>query len=138
MPPPHTADDAPPWDDEISSQAPPAPSVPPAPKDAPIDFWTDLTAKVRQQMGPQANMYLASLTGELQADTLQITTQSPSLLQQLQRIHMDRTFQDAATAMLGRPISVKLSLPTEAKAADGSFDDLVAFGQKHSEIFDIK
>lgn len=44
-PPPHTADDAPPWDDEISSQAPPAPSVPPAPKDAPIGFWTDLTAK---------------------------------------------------------------------------------------------
>ena len=138
VPPPHTADDAPPWDDEISSQAPPAPSVPPAPKDAPIGFWTDLTAKVRQQMGPQANMYLASLTGELQADTLQITTQSSILLQQLQRIHMDKTFQDAATAMLGRPISVKLSLPTEAKAADGSFDDLVAFGQKHSEIFDIK
>lgn len=138
VPPPHTADDAPPWDDEISSQAPPAPSVPPAPKDAPIGFWTDLTAKVRQQMGPQANMYLASLTGELQADTLQITTQSPILLQQLQRIHMDRTFQDAATAMLGRPISVKLSLPTERKTADGSFDDLVAFGQKHSEIFDIK
>ena len=83
-------------------------------------------------------MYLASLTGELRADTLQITTQSPILLQQLQRIHMDKTFQDAATAMLGRPISVKLSLPTERKTADGSFDDLVAFGQKHSEIFDIK
>ena len=134
--PPHTEADAPPWDE---APAAPSPQPPSAAAAAPIGFWTDLTARVRQQMGPQANMYLAGLSGELQQDQLLVTAQSPILLQQLQRIHMDQIFQDTATAMLGHPVSVKLTLPTEKKAAQGgSFDDLLAFGQKHSELFDIK
>ena len=139
--PPYTDADLPPWETEDTPPA--APSAPAAPQPAtdaaPIGFWADLSERILKEVGPQAGMYLSGLSGEVQGDTLTLTVSSPLMKQQLQRIHMDETFRTAASAMLGRPIAVTISLPTEKKsAASGSMADLVAFGKEHSSIFDIK
>ena len=139
-------DESPPFHDD--ADLPPDGEEPPkfrekAEKSAdelPVGFWTDLLARTDGEL-KSVNAGLPGVLKQtrpvLKDDTLLLEVDSsfqrsmvgaPDVLQMMQR---------GASALLGRPVGVRLA--DESRRSDASrIDDLVAFGAKHSDIFEIK
>ncbi|MDD3164687.1 MAG: DNA polymerase III subunit gamma/tau [Oscillospiraceae bacterium] len=137
--PPAQDDVPPPWDDGDLPAQDDLPAQPASEPAAPVGFWTDVCAKVVQEVGAQVNMYLGSASGALQGDTLTISVTNPILLRQMQKDKLDDVFRDKAAALLGKPIKVVLagSAAAGTVGSAGSLDDLVAFGNRHTGIVKI-
>ncbi len=147
---PAVKSEAPPWDEELppppddAGAPPPSPGEPDSPPQAandetPVGFWPDLVKKVVAEAGPQTRMYCSDLTGTVSGNTLKLVARTPLMLQQIQRLKLDALFGAKAAGLLGRPVSVTLSLPDAAQAeSNGKLDDLLAFGNQHSHLINIK
>ena len=140
-------DEAPPWDD---ADAPPLPEEfnAPAPKPtprAPQDgFWPDFLSRVRNTVPIKARGFFAPngpLRGEVNGDMLILTADSGFVKGIVEDEKVLAEVRSAATNMMGRPIAVKVVLKGAGGAAaadNGAFNELLRFGEEHSDLFKIK
>ena len=133
-------DDAPPPGED--DMPPTAPAPEPAPQ-APAAFWTDLLAAVRKELKPPASGFFAQapnspLKGALRGSTLELRCAVPFVAQTLDRPDILEVVSRKASAMLNRPISVRVVDMTAKPAANPRMEQLMNFGKAHSDIVNIK
>ncbi len=138
-------DEAPPWDDADAPPERPEELAPAAPKaEEPVGFWPDFLARVRPNLPVKARGFFAPagpLSGEVSGDVLVLTADSPFVKGIVEDEKVLSELRSSASAMLGRPIAVKLRLKGQRGGAErdqGGFDELLRFGQQHADIFQIK
>ena len=144
--PPWDNEDAPPWDDADAPPAEEEEPVTPAPAAAveePLGFWPDFLTRVRPQLPIKARGFFAAsgpVSGSVQGDALVLTAQSSFVKDIISDQQVLALLRDAATALLGRQMTVRVQLPGAKtdEAPNENFADLMRFGAQHSDVIKIK
>ena len=134
-PPFYNDDDAPPLFDE---DAPPVPQKP-APSEAPSGFWPDFVAKVHPELPGRAKGIITpngAVTHTLEGDLMTLVVPGTFEKSQLDIPTVLEPCTRAASALLGRPIRVRVSIRSKqtAPGGDKAFGSLMNFGKEHSDI----
>ena len=140
-------DDRPPLPDD--ADAPPSEDDPqpvPAPKQeakAPAGFWTDLMTASRKELKPPASgFFVASqnspLRGALKGDVLELRCQVTFVADTVNRPDILEVVTRKASALLGRPVRVKVVDMSAKPAANPRMEQLLNFSKAHSDIVNIK
>ncbi len=151
----------------VRTDAPPAPVIaqdeedeerPPMPDDADdpfrtvmpaqsapaedASFWPELSAMLQQSLSARDRGFFAAngpIHPSLRGDTLVLAADSEFTLRMIQRPEVEQIVRTKAAALFGRPVSVKFCLQgSENFGGKDPMDDLLAFGEKHQDIFTIK
>ena len=131
MPPPPDDDDAPP---EETTQ--------PVFEDAPVGFWTDLAASLRQELLPMVSGFLtftpgSPVQGLLQGDRL-ILRGSDYVLKMINKPDVLEVIGRKASARLGRNLRVEVVDSDAQPPQNAKMDQLLSFGRAHSDVIKIK
>ena len=138
-------DDRPPMPDD--ADAPPGEpgdyAPPPPPSDGPIGFWTDLVAAVRRELKPPAfgfftNGNNAPVRGVLRGSRLELHCNGSFVAQSIDKPEVLETVSRKASAMLGQPVRVFVVDLSAKPAGNARMEQLLKFGQEHSDIVRIK
>ena len=137
-------DDRPPFYDD--ADAPPffdedAPPVPPMtkPEEAPAGFWPDFVAKVQPELPGRVKGLInvnGAVTHTLEGDLLTLVAPGVFEKSQLEKSPVPDVCARAASALLGRPIRVRINQRSRQTNAGGeqAFNGLIDFGKKHSDV----
>ena len=137
-------DDRPPFYDD--ADAPPffdedAPPVPPMVKaeEAPSGFWPDFVSKVQNELPGRAKGIITvngAVSHQLEHDVLTLIAPGPFEQKQLDMPAVLEPCSRAASALLGRPIRIRVQLRSKqtAPGGDQAFNGLMNFGKQHSDI----
>ncbi len=133
LPPPPDDSDAPPMDLEQPPQEP----------SAPVGFWTDLAAAVRQELKPPAFGFFTSspngpVQAELRGDTVILCCSTTFTAQVLDKPDILEIVARKAGAILGHPVKVKVIDASAVPQNNEKMNRLVSFGRAHSNIIKIK
>ena len=143
-------DDRPPFpddaDDPASGQLPEMPPAQPAPApqaETPAGFWPALSEKLRAELSAKDRGFFAAngpLHPVLQGEsTLIMAADNEFVLGMVKKPAIEQLIREKASALLGRPVSVRFALKNRlSRVGDDPMDALVQFGQQHSDIFTIK
>lgn len=149
------AKEAPPWDaDEERPPFPddgeaPAPAAEKAPGKAaasksassvPLGFWTDLMESVRTQLPPSVrSLFATQVRPELQGSTLMLLADSEFVKNMVNHAAILQIVGPRAGELLGRAVQLKVAVQgnTDTSGQD-RLDELLAFGEAHSDIVEIK
>ena len=130
--------DAPPSDaaEETASAAAPH-------SQAPAGFWTDLMTASRKELKPPASgFFVASqnspLRGALKGDVLELRCQVTFVADTVNRADILEVVSRKASALLGRPVQVKVVDMSARPAGNPRMEQLLNFGKAHSDIVNIK
>ncbi len=128
----------PPLDD---ADAPPDTNDMP-PQQAPVGFWTDLTAAVRTELLPPVKGFFTSapnapVTGVLQGDTLLLRCNEFSL-KLIDKPQVLQIVANKASAILGRKVTVRAVDTAATVQQNHKMDALLNFGKAHPDIVNIK
>ena len=143
-------DDRPPFpddaDDPARGQLPEMPPAQPAPApqaETPAGFWPALSEKLRAELSAKDRGFFAAngpLHPVLQGEsTLIMAADNEFVLGMVKKPAIEQLIREKASALLGRPVSVRFALKNRlSRVGDDPMDALVQFGQQHSDIFTIK
>ena len=130
--------DAPPSEDE------PAP-VKPVKQEAQAlaGFWTDLMTASRKELKPPASGFFVAaqnspLRGALKGDILELRCQNTFVAQAVDRPDILEVVTRKATALLNRPVRVKIVDMSAKPSGNPKMQQLLNFGRAHSDIVNIK
>ena len=144
-------DDRPPFpddaDDPERGSAPPAQTqeqssaAPQA--ETPAGFWPALSEKLRASLPDRIGSFFivdGPIHPILQADALIMAADTDFVMDLVKKEpNIDSLIREKASALLGRPVSVRFALKNRlSRLGDDPMDALVQFGQQHSDIFTIK
>ena len=130
--------DAPPSDDAQQPAAPVKQDT-----QAPTGFWSDLMTASRKELKPPASGFFVAaqnspLRGALKGDVLELRCQNAFVAEAVNRPDILEVVTRKASALLGRPVRVKV-VDMSAKVADNPrMEQLLNFGRAHSDIVKIK
>ncbi|MGM9590433.1 MAG: DNA polymerase III subunit gamma/tau [Faecousia sp.] len=129
--------DAPPGEDAVFAPPPPPQS------DGPIGFWPDLVAAVRKELRPPAmgffvNSPNAPVRGVLRGNRLELHCSSKFIAESIDRPEILETISRKAGAMLGQPVRSFVVDLSAKPAGNPRMEQLMQFGQQHSDIVKIK
>ena len=129
--------DAPP-----SGEAESAP-VPSSQPQAPAGFWIDLMAASRKELKPPVfGFFVAAqnspLRGALKGDTLELRCQNTFVADAVNRPDILEVVARKASALLGRPVRVKVVDMSAKPAGNPKMEQLLNFSKAHSDIVNIK
>jgi DNA polymerase-3 subunit gamma/tau len=131
-------EDVPPLPEEpMAQQAPPQPQAPPA-------FWTDFLAKLHMQLPSNLKGYFSPegpVKPALEQDLLTLVADSAFVKKMVDVPQVTEAAIQAASAVLARPIRVRIALKGKNGPVAGGpdpMDKLVAFGREHSDVIKIK
>jgi DNA polymerase-3 subunit gamma/tau len=132
-------DDRPPFPSD--DEAPPEePGAAPAPAEA--TFWPELVAKIRDALSVREKGFFAPngpVQPVLAGDVLTLAADSEFVLGMIRKPEIEKIVQGKAAAVLGRPVRVKFALKSQVgSTGKDPLDELVAFGDRHNDIFTIK
>ena len=113
-----------------------------APSEAPPGFWPELVKRLKTTLPlPEQAMFStqdnAPVRGTLHGDVLELQTETEFVRNLINKPEVLRPVSDAATALLGRPVRVRIASGKAEKPNEG-FERLVSFGQEHPELVDLK
>jgi hypothetical protein len=75
----------------------------------------------------------------LAGDVLTLAADSEFVLGMIRKPEIEKIVQGKAAAVLGRPVRVKFALKSQVgSTGKDPLDELVAFGDRHNDIFTIK
>ena len=137
--PPQEEDTPPPPDD---SDAPPEEAeAPAAPQD--VGFWTDLVAAIRPELsGPASGFFHtgpnAPVQGILQGSTLILSCNNSFTQGMVDKPEIIAVVARKASALVGKPITVKTRDASAAPAVNQKMDRLISFGRTHPDLVNIK
>ncbi len=133
-------DDLPPPPDD--ADAPPEEPME-QPAAAPVGFWTDLGAAIRQELkGPLMGYFTfrpeSHVQGSLQGSQLTLLCNGQFTLEAVNKPEILEIVSRKASARLGTPIRVK-AVDTAAKPAKNEkLDQILSFGKAHPDVIKIK
>lgn len=114
----------------------------PAPSEAPPGFWPELVKRLKTTLPlPEQAMFStqdnAPVRGTLHGDVLELQTETEFVRNLINKPEVLQPVADAATALLGRSVRVRIASGKAEKPNEG-FARLVSFGQEHPELVDLK
>ena len=114
----------------------------PAPTEAPPGFWPELVKRLKTTLPlPEQAMFStqdnAPVRGTLHGDVLELQTETEFVRNLINKPEVLRPVSDAATALLGRPVRVRIASGKAEKPNEG-FARLVSFGEEHPELVELK
>ena len=137
-------------DGKDDGEAPPDPDAPPAPPQAqksqkdetPIGFWVDLATQMRMEIPPAVRGFLDP-TGKLmnavvRGDRVGLICANDHVMNMVDKPAVREVAQRKASAILGRPITVKVVNREAERSKSAQMEQLMAFGREHSDIIKIK
>ena len=123
--------------------APPIPmeDFPTAP--GPVGFWTDLVAAVRSELKPPLLGFFSSapsapIQGALQGEQVVLKCTSSFIQQMVDKTEVLNLVARKASAILGKPVRVKVIDGSAEPVNNKNMDRLLDFGRSHSDIIKIK
>ena len=136
-------DDRPPMPDD--ADAPPAEDEQrpaPAPQ-APVGFWTDLVTAVHKEVKPPVKGYFVALPnsplrGVLRGDELILVCETTFVADSVNKPHILEVVTRKASALLGRPIRVRVADRSAKQQKSAQMEQLVNFGKAHSDVIKVK
>ena len=122
---------------------PPAQPAPAPQAETPAGFWPALSEKLRAELSAKDRGFFAAngpLHPVLQGEsTLIMAADNEFVLGMVKKPAIEQLIREKASALLGRPVSVRFALKNRlSRVGDDPMDALVQFGQQHSDIFTIK
>ena len=113
------------------------------PDEAPVGFWLEVAAAVRQELRPPVLGFFsasdtAPVQGKLEGDTLVLYCQNDFALNMVNKAEILELVARKAGAQLHRTVKVRA---VDAKSAGGkneNMERLLNFGRSHSNIVTIK
>ena len=137
-PPMPCDDDAPPADGEV-----PAAKPEPEKAQAPAGFWTELMAASRKELKPPASGFFVAaqnspLRGALKGDVLELRCANEFVAQTVNKPDILEVVTRKASALLERPVSVKVVDMSAKPVNNPHMEQLMNFGRAHSDIIKIK
>ena len=128
--------DAPP---EPGEQAPAAPAI----NQAPAGFWVDMVSEIRSELKPPASGFFvttpnAPVEGVLRENKLELVCSAGFIVDVLNKPEILEMISRKASAKLGRPIRVVAVDRTNINVKSRQMEQLLRFGQEHSDIIKIK
>ena len=135
LPPPPDDLDAPPAED--------ASAPAPAQQDAPVGFWSDLVAAVRQELRPPVSGFFvtspnAPVQGRLQGDAVVLVCANGFTMEMVNKPEVLALVARKAAAILGKAVQVKVVDQTAAPRSSEKLNGLLQFGKAHSDVIKIK
>ena len=135
LPPALDDRDAPPVAEEYTPELPA--------EEAPVGFWADLVAAVRQELRPPMSGFFATtpnapVSGSLRGDTLVLKCTNKFTLEMIDRQDIRELIRRKASAILGRPVMVKAEDMAARPENNSAMERLLSFGRDHSDIVNIK
>ena len=130
---------------------PPDPDAPaPAPEqkqtaqkdDTPIGFWVDLANSMRPELQPALRAFLDP-TGKImnavvRGDRVGLICADEFVTNMVDKPEVRELATRKASAMLGRPVTVKVVNRKAERSKSRQMEQLMAFGREHSDIIKIK
>ncbi len=131
LPPPPDVADAPPEEMPIETVT------------APIGFWTDIAAEVRNELKPPLMGFFATtpnapVRGVLQGDKLVLMCSAPFIKDMINKPEVLELIENKASARIGKKIRVVAEDQTGKAANSAQMDRLLQFGKEHANIINIK
>ena len=119
------------------------PTEPPKIDEAPIGFWSDMTAAIRSEnKSPAAGFFTtgedAHVKGVLQGDTLYLVCANQFTMDIINKQDILALVQLKASAKLGRQIRVAITDKTMSAKVGQQMEQLLAFGRDHADLVNIK
>ena len=113
-----------------------------APQEQSAGFWPELSEKLRAALTSKDRGFFA-VNGPvhpiLKGDSLIMAADTEFILGMIKKPAIEQLVKEKAAAILGRPVAVRFVLKNQVShAGKDPMDDLVQFGQQHSDIFTIK
>ena len=111
--------------------------------DAPVGFWTDLGAAIRQELnGPLVGYFSfktdGTVQGQLQGNVLTLLCKGKFTFDMINKPELIALVSRKATALLGSNIRVKVVDTDAQPVKNDKFDRLLSFGKAHSDVIKIK
>ena len=132
LPPPPDDMDAPPAQKEAAA----APA-------APVGFWTDLVAAVRQELRPPVSGFFvptpnAPMQGTLKGNSLVLCCTNAFTAEMVNKPEILQLVARKAAGLLGRNVKVEVTDQTASNAQHEKMDKLLNFGRAHRDVINIK
>ena len=113
-----------------------------APSEAPPGFWPELVKRLKTTLPlPEQAMFSmqdnAPVRGTLHGDILELQMETEFVRNLINKPEVLQPVADAATALLGRSVRVRIASGKAEKPNEG-FARLVSFGEEHPELVDLK
>ena len=113
-----------------------------APSEAPPGFWPELVKRLKTTLPlPEQAMFSmqdnAPVRGTLHGDVLELQTETEFVRNLINKPEVLQPVADAATALLGRSVRVRIASGKAEKPNEG-FARLVSFGEEHPELVELK
>ena len=113
-----------------------------APTEAPPGFWPELVKRLKTTLPlPEQAMFStqdnAPVRGTLHGDILELRMETEFVRNLINKPEVLQPVADAATALLGRPVRVRIASGKAEKPNEG-FARLVSFGEEHPELVELK
>ena len=110
---------------------------------APVGFWTDLAAAIRQELRPPASGFFAPtpnapVQGVLQGDVVVLHCSNDFTVKMIDKPEILEIVSRKAAAILGRTVVVKVIDASAAPQSNQKMERLLSFGRAHSDIIKIK
>ena len=107
-----------------------------------MGFWPELVKRLKTTLPlPEQAMFStqdnAPVRGTLHGDVLELQTETEFVRNLINKPEVLRPVSDAATALLGRPVRVRIASGKAEKPNEG-FARLVSFGEEHPELVELK
>ena len=134
-------DDRPPMPDD--DDAPPVENELPPAEDAPIGFWLDVAAAVRQELRPPVTGFFAPtpnapVQGILRGNEVILQCANPFTLEMVNKPEIIALVERKASAKLGRPVRVRAADKNSSASKSKQMEQLLSFGRAHGDIVKIK
>jgi len=127
--------------------APPAPMedepAEPVPDQTPVGFWPDLASDIRKDLKPPVSGFFAPtpnapVQGALVGSTLELRCANSFTVDVVNKPEILSLVARKASARLGRSIQVKAVDKNAVPAVNKSMEQLLRFGQAHSDVVKIR
>ena len=128
--------DAPPAPEEALPQAEPATAQD-------VGFWTELASQIRPELKPPVNGFFAPtpnapVQGRLRGNTLELVCTNDFTASVVNKPETLKIVAQKASAKLGRPVTVTVTDPTARPARSAGMEQLLSFGEAHSDVIKIR
>ncbi len=138
-----STEDIPPLPDD--RDAPPVEKEEPVPvlDQAPVGFWTDISAQIRSELKPPVSGFFVStpnapVQGVLKGNRLVLVCANSFIMEIINKPEILELVSRKASAKLGTPIGVITADKTISGTKSEQMEQLLQFGRDHSDVIKIK
>ena len=109
----------------------------------PGGFWVDMVSEIRSELKPPASSFFvttpnAPVEGVLRDNKLELVCTAGFIVDVINKPEILEMIARKASAKLGRPIRVQAVDKTKVNSTSRQMEQLLRFGQEHSDIIKIK